>query len=254
MNFKTYTFLFFACAFLFYYGFYRKQNTGPAIKNSIVIGTSADYPPYAFIDLKTNSVVGFDVDVAREVAQRMGKEYKIKDVPFQSLIFGLLAEDIDIIAAGISPTPRRAKAVTFSDSYLEGDPLVVLYNKNKKVGSLEELKKLSIVVNTGYTADLFLSKISGMEFMRLDAPPEALMALATNIVDAFVCAQSSLNNMGTKKDLSEFNRFIIPETGDPYALATSKHRTEFVQKINKAISSMKKDGTLKALQKKWDLV
>jgi ABC-type amino acid transport substrate-binding protein len=254
MNFKTYTLLFLAFAAVFHYGFFRDHKTKPATTNSIVIGTSADYPPYAFIDLQTNTVVGFDVDIAREVARRMGKECTIKDVPFQSLIFGLLAEDIDIIAAGISPTPRRAKAVSFSNNYLEGDPLVVLYNKNKNVNSLEELKELTIVVNTGYTADLFLSKIPKLKLTRLDTPPEAIMSLSTNSVDAFVCAQSSLNNMGKTKNLDEFDRFIIPETGDSYALATSKRRTEFVQKINKALSSMKKDGTLKALQTKWDLI
>jgi ABC-type amino acid transport substrate-binding protein len=254
MSLKTYIFSALLCtAAAFFLFFNKERSTNDEASEIITIGTSPDYPPFAFIDEQTNKIVGFDVDVASEVATRMGKAPVVKRMPFKSLIFGLLAEDIDIIAAGISPTKRREKAIGFSTPYLEGDPLVALYNKNITINSFDDLVAQSIVVNMGYTADLFLSQLPGIKLTKLGAPAEAIMALQSGSVDAFVCAQSSLTKMLKTKSLQQLQQFVIPETGDAYALAMSKHKLEFKEEINVILKAMKKDGTLKKLEKKWDL-
>lgn len=254
MNFKPYIFIAILCAAVSAFIFFNKEDTSSTEKtNTIIIGTSPDYPPFAFIDEKTNKIVGFDVDVASEVVTRMGKNPVVKRMPFKSLIFGLLAEDIDIIAAGITPASEREKAVAFSRPYLEGDPLVTLYNANIKINSLDDLMTHPTVVNMGYTADLFLSQLPHEKLIKLGTPAEAVMALQSGSVNAFVCAKSSLNKMLKTKSLQQLQQFVIPGTGDSYALAMSKYKPEFKEEVNAVLSRMKKDGTLKKLEKKWDL-
>lgn len=251
MNWKTYLILLCVAGAAIYFFSCKKKKSCLVKKDYIAIGTSPDYPPYSFKDPKTNEIVGFDVDVAVEVAKKMKMKYIVKDMPFNSLLFGLLADDVDIIAAGLTPTEVRSQMVVFSHEYLEEDPLVALSQKRTTITSIDDLTKMSVAVNIGYTADLFLSTNTDINLVKLDSPPEAIMALQSNSVDVFVCAKSSLKNMQDK--LKEFNLFTIPDTGDSYALAMSKHKLHFVEKVNNALQSMKKDGTLKMLQKKWGL-
>lgn len=254
MSLKTYLFIIVSLvATALFLAFNKKQSVKINEHEIIEIGTSPDYPPFAFIDEKTNEIVGFDVDVAFEIAHRLEKKAIIKRMPFKSLIFGLLAEDIDIIAAGISPTKQRRKAVSFSRPYLEGDPLVALFNKNISINSFEGLVKKSIVVNMGYTADLFLSRVPNAQITKLSTPAEAIMALQSGSVDAFVCAKSSVAKMLKRESLRQLKKFVIPNTGDSYALAINKQKPKFKEKVDAALRKMKKDGTLKKLEKKWGL-
>ncbi len=220
----------------------------------IVVGTSADYPPYAFIDTTNNEVVGFDIDVAREVVSRLYKKIIIKDIPFSSLIFDLFAQKINVIAAGMTPTARRSRGVLFSQKYLEADPLMVITKKfYSNINSLEGLAGKTVVVNTGYTADLYLSDKSDINIVRLKTPAESFMALKSGSVDAFVCAKSSLVAFLSKSSAQDYFIAKLPDTGDDYALVVSKHDHGMLEQINKALDGMKKDGTLQALKKKWNL-
>lgn len=224
-------------------------------EQTIVVGTSADYPPYAFVDIKSGQVVGFDIDVAKEVVKRLNKNIQVKDIPFASLVFDLFYQYIDIIAAGMSPTEKRSKKVLFSQAYLQDDPLIVLTNKSSKpIQSLEGLQPKKVVVNTGYTADLYLSDKKNIDLVRLKNPAESIVALKSGAADAFVCAKSSLATFMHKKSLAQdFHVAVLPDTGDKYALAVNKNNHRLLEQVNKALDEIKQDGTLELLKKKWNL-
>ena len=224
-------------------------------KNIIVIGTSADYPPYAFIDIKKNEIVGFDIDIIREVGQRLGKQVEIKDLPFAMLMLDLFSGDVDMVAAGLTPTPRKAKKVNFTQLYLQGDPLIALTRKGvASIVKLQDLVGKKIVVNTGYTADLYLSDKSNMDLMRLNSPAQCFMALKSGSVDVFVAARSSLVPfLEQKNGIDQFAMYVLPETGDNYAIAIHQDNNQLLDGVNKALDSMRKDGTLEMLKKKWKL-
>lgn len=222
----------------------------------LIVGTSPDYPPYEFMDTVTDQIIGFDIDVMSEVALRLNKKMVVKDMPFASLIFGLLSGDIDVIAAGMSPTPRRSKFVLFSEKYLDSDSYVILTIKNRfQPKSLEDLKDKDVVVNTGYTAEAYLDQQDiGIRLIRLRSPSEALIALQSGSADAFVCAQSTAKAMIARFGKSDhFAMFALPNTGDDCAFALSKHAVDLTENINKALASMRTDGTLNLLKEKWKL-
>lgn len=222
---------------------------------ALVVGTSADYQPFAFIDPKTHEIVGFDIDVATEVARRLDKKIEIKDVPFASLIFGLLSGSIDIVAAGMSPTPRRAETVAFSVPYIEPDPFVIiLQSSTDDVSSLDDLVGKKVAVNSGYTAEAYLTSKDGIELMRLVSPAESMMALKAGAVDAFVCARSVANTILYQNQLfHDYRAVLIPDTGDGCALAINKSNEELLESVNAVLDAMAQDGTLKNLKAKWNL-
>lgn len=227
----------------------RKDDT------TIVVGTSADYQPFAFIDSKTHDIVGFDIDVATEVARRLNKKIEIKDVPFASLIFGLLSGSIDIVAAGMSPTPRRAQTVAFSVPYIEPDPFVIILQSSADdVKGLDDLVGKKVAVNSGYTAETYLASKDGIELMRLVSPAESMMALKAGAVDAFVCARSVANTILLENRLfHDCRSILIPDTGDGCALAINKSNGALLESVNAALDAMMQDETLKNLKAKWNL-
>ncbi|MBP7854698.1 transporter substrate-binding domain-containing protein, partial [Candidatus Babeliales bacterium] len=94
----------FAIIFMVVGMYFHKSTKNVTDSNILIVGTSLDYPPYDFVDTQTGQPAGFDIDVLAELCKRMQKNLIIKNMPFTSLIFGLLAHDIEMIAAGMSPT------------------------------------------------------------------------------------------------------------------------------------------------------
>ncbi len=214
-------------------------------ENTFVVGTNAEYAPYAYIE--NNEIVGFDIDVAREVSKRLNKKMKLRDVPFDALIAELTLNRVDFVAAGMTSTEERAKRVAFTKPYYAGDNLVIVSRVDKPIHSLGDLAGKSIVVNEGYTADLFASKISNINLTRLPAPADAFLALKSGRMDAFITAQSTL-----KKEMN-FYTHSLDEVTDGVSLALPKENHALLVEIENALTSMKKDGTIANLKEKWGL-
>lgn len=89
------------------------------LTGKLVLGTSADYPPYGFsVDIDGNQeIVGFDIEIAREIANDLGVKLEIRDMEFDGLLAALVAGNIDLIVAGMVPTEERKESVDFSIPY-----------------------------------------------------------------------------------------------------------------------------------------
>lgn len=235
---------------------YKKYRVKPEKDLSVlVVGTSADYPPYEFIDTKTGELVGFDIDVIREIAHRLHKKLLVKNLSFTSLVFSLLAGDIDLIASGMSPSPRRAKFVHFTDKYMDGDYYVIVSKKDRFVPKgLQDLVGKEVVVNTGHAAEAFMAKQEGVHLIRLRDVSLGLIAISTGSADAFVSVKSAMQAALQKKTNSE--QFAVLELlgiGDDCAFAVERHNQKLVKEINEILAQMKNDGTLAQLKNKWNL-
>jgi polar amino acid transport system substrate-binding protein len=223
--------------------------------NTLRVGTSADFPPFASLDTQSGSIVGFDIDIITEVAHRLHKKIVIQDMPFNSLLFDLFAGQIDVVAAGMSPTAQRAKKVLFSDTYTKADPFVIITKKEQPVTSMNDLKNKTLVVNTGYTADIFLSQnYPDISLIKLKSPSDAFLALQSGSVFGYATAQSTLKTFITEKNKDKYTIFAIPGGQDVYAFALHKKNQELLTAINQALTSMHADGTIEKLMKKWELV
>ena len=90
----------------------------------LVMGTNAGFKPFEYID--NNQVVGFDVDLAREIAKSLGKDLKVEDMSFDGLLPALDSGQIDMVAAGMTVTPEREKNALFSDSYYSASQRIIV--------------------------------------------------------------------------------------------------------------------------------
>lgn len=223
------------------------------IQDTLIVGISPDYPPYAQIDIESGAIIGLEVDVINEVAKRLHKKLIIKDMPFNSLIIELMAGQIDVVAAGLCPSEERKKNILFSHPYIENDDNVVV-NKttNPAITNIQDLYGKHVAVNIGYTADTFLSTYPEIHLVRLKTPSDAFMALQSNSVDAFAIAQSTFNDfIHSQENSAQYQLFKLPGSADACALAYAKKNTALQDEIDPVIDEMIEDGTMKAIQKKW---
>ncbi len=96
----------------------------PGTGDPLVMGTEAGFEPFEFAE--GDAIVGIDVDIARAVAEAMGRQLEIRDIPFDSLIAALESGQIDFIAAGLTVNEERKQNVDFSAGYFEASQVVVV--------------------------------------------------------------------------------------------------------------------------------
>ncbi|MDD3031949.1 MAG: transporter substrate-binding domain-containing protein, partial [Atribacterota bacterium] len=99
--------------------------TVSAAPEKIVVGTSADWPPFEWIDAN-NNFVGFDMDIMKIIARVQGYEIEINDIGFDSLIPAIQSGRIDVMAAGATLTPERLEVADASNTYWSGSQGVMV--------------------------------------------------------------------------------------------------------------------------------
>lgn len=233
---------------------FKRTDDATPLGDTLIVGTSADFPPFSFIG-EDDRIVGFDIDVVKEVAKRLNMDIQIQDRPFDMLIPQIELGHIHAIAAGMTPTAERAKRVRFSKPYLSSNPLLIITRAgDAPLTELADLKGKEVIVNTGYTADLFMSDLPDITLLRLPKVADALIALEQGKADAFVTALFTIKPYIPEGD-TRFKIAQLKETDEQNALAFSLFLPEdFIEKAQKALDEMEADGTLAALKKKWNLV
>ncbi len=233
----------------------RKVEQYKPVESVLLVGTSADFPPFSFHDMEDN-IVGFDIDVIKEIARRMSLAVDIQDKPFNTLLPQLQLGQIHVIAAGMTPSQQRAQEVNFTQTYLAGSPLlIVALAKHPEIKSLEDIKGKEVLVNAGYTADTYMSQFPEINLVRLPKITDAFAALEQGKGIAFITAADTIEPYFKTTDKTKFRTIAIPGTNEPVALALSKKLpTQVSTQINQIISDMISDGTMKQLKEKWNLL
>jgi polar amino acid transport system substrate-binding protein len=219
----------------------------------LVVGTETNFPPFSCKE--HGEVTGFDIDLVKEVAKRLDKTIEFQDMSFEALIPQAQIGTVHVIAAGMTPTENRAEKVFFTKPYIIGDPLLIVAPVNRlDVGSLEALKQgKRVVVNQGYTADLFMSTIEGPELIRLETPAEAFLAIEQDRADAFVTASNTLVPFFKLHDAKAYEVTPIQETVEQTAMIVSKKYPALLEQIQTALDDIEADGTMLALKQKWGI-
>ena len=132
-------------------------------KNELIMVTEAGFAPYEYYE--NGEIVGVDIDIAREIANELGKKLVIKDIDFHSIINEVKTGKADFGAAGISYSDERAKEVDFSINYAVSKQVVIVNdNSNIKIDDLENKK---IAVQLGSIADTYVTeKYKNAEIVR----------------------------------------------------------------------------------------
>ncbi|NLW41270.1 MAG: transporter substrate-binding domain-containing protein [Tissierellia bacterium] len=221
-------------------------------KGKLVMGTSADYPPFEFhkmIDGK-DEIVGFDIEIGKYIAKELGVELEIKDMEFDKLLGGLSTGMLDIVIAAVNPDPERAKEVNFSDIYYESTHSVLINRKDEgNIFSLEDLNGKTIGVQIGTTQEKIAeTKIEGAEVVALSSNSDIIMNLKTDKIDCAIMETGVAKAFAqTNNDLLVVDELIIDSGSEGVAIAIKKGNDELTEKINEILAKAKSEGLIE----KW---
>jgi polar amino acid transport system substrate-binding protein len=224
-------------------------------KKTIVMGTSADYPPFESVDTANgNKIVGFDLDLAKYIANELGYKLEVKNQDFNGLIAALNSKKVDFVMAGMVNTPERRKNVEFSQTYFN-DYQVILSKKGAKINNVEDLKGKKVGVQLGTTQETLavkLNKTIPMNIQRWDKLNEMVEAMRAGKLDAIITVSSVAYGYTSKdKNMHQFKAIVDgkPES-DPISAAFPK-KSKLAAEFDKAIAKAKKNGKLDELVNKW---
>ena len=236
-------FLMFAMIFMFAACGGNKE----AAQKVYVVGTNAEYPPFEYVE--NGEIAGFDAEIIKEAAKRMGIEYKWLNTNFDGLIPALQTKKVDIVIAGMSVTPEREKAVNFSVPYLTSNVAIVTNSKNP-IKDMNDLSGKSYGVELGTTKEASARKIDGAEVVPFSSTTGALVALKSGKIDGMVLDESVSSKYIEKNP--ELVLVGVME-GEPKAAAFNKDDKELMENFNKVLEEMITDGTVAELREKYKI-
>lgn len=211
----------------------------------LVIGTSAAYPPYEFhkeVNGK-DAIVGFDIDIAKEIADSLGVELEIKDLQFDGLLAALNADVIDIVIAGMTPTEERKKSVEFSNIYYTATQSVVI-NKDSihLIKVKENLNDKVIGVQKGTIQEGIAKEIVNESQVKgLGKVSDIMLEIINGKVDA-VIVESPVAKSYVQKNKNLYISDIVLDTGDSgSSIAIKKGNETLVEIINETLDKLIKE-------------
>jgi ABC-type amino acid transport substrate-binding protein len=230
------------------------QTSGGAAveKKVLIMGTSADFAPFEYVETaKSSDVIGFDVDLAKLLGEKVGYEVKVMDTDFNGLITAMQAGKIDFVMSGLEATPDRAKNADFTIPYYRDD-MVLLIKKDSGIKTLEDLKGKTVGVQVGsvnLTKAEELKKTVDFKIVTRDHIPDVIQEIKSNRVQATV-----IENVVAKGYLdadAELMTTQIPNSETKGASIGFPKGSALTEKFNKAIQDLKDSGELNELIKKW---
>lgn len=223
------------------------SSSGSGLEKTLVMGTDPGFKPFEY--KQGQDVVGFDVDLVREIAKDTNRSLQIEEVAFDGLLPALQAGRIDLIAAGMTVTPDRAKNAEFSTPYYTAAQKVVVNKTNSTVSNIDDLSGKRIGVQLGTTGDTLAHEISGATVVQLPSTSSVMQELNARRIDAAIMDNGPATQyLATNPELTMLERNL---TSESYAIAIKKGNTELLQEVNDSIAAMKKDGRYDALVKKY---
>ena len=214
--------------------------------NKLIVGTEAGFAPYEY--LQGDQVVGIDMDIAKAIADDMGKELVIKNMDFQGALTAVQSGKVDLVVAGVSVNEERKKSMDFSDPYVDSTDVIVVNKNNPAVTDAKDLDNKVIGVQEGNVADIWCSSkenVNAKEVKRYTTFAQAAQDLVNEKIDCIVMDQMPAIDLEASNDklkVLEGDENIV--FSDQYAIAVKKGNTDLLTSVNATIATLKENGKI----------
>lgn len=223
------------------------------------VATSADFAPFEFhalIDGK-DTIVGADIDMVNEIADRLGVEVNILDLDFNAVLTALQQGKADIAVSGISATDERKQTFDFTDNYFTPEQkLVVNKNNESAFDSIESLSGKKVGAQKGSIQEMIVQdQLADSQLVSIAKVPNLVNELKQGSIDGLVLESAVAESyVAQNDDLVITDVALEASEGDSYAIALSKGSTELQEELNSILKELIEDGTIdEYVQKNTDL-
>lgn len=221
--------------------------------SKIIIGLDDNFPPMGFRDDKSE-LVGFDIDMAREAAKRMGVRAEFKPIDWNAKEAELSGKRVDLLWNGLTITEERKQKISFSSPYMENHQIIIV-KADSPIKTKSELSGKTVGVQDGSSAVDAIeadkeaaASIKGLK--KYGDNVTALMDLSTGRIDALV-VDEVVGRYYTAKKPNEY--VILTENfgTEEYGVGVRQDDKELLAKLQNALDDMKQDGTSAKIAQQW---
>jgi cystine transport system substrate-binding protein len=227
----------------------KATNDKEKTERTILIGTEGTYPPFTFHD-ESGKLTGFDVELVKEVAKRIGAKVEFKETQWDAMFAGLDSKRFDMIANQVGIRPDRQEKYDFSDPYITSQGVLIAHKDNDKVKSFEDIKGLnsaqSLTSNYADTAKTFGATLVGVEGFT-----QAIELIAAKRADVTINDNISYLDYKKQKPDAPIKVVATAEDASKSGFMFRKDSSELVDEVNKALAEVIDDGTYKKISEKW---
>lgn len=213
------------------------------------VGFEGAYPPFNFLN-EQKQFDGFDVDVANDIARRLGVSVEFVATQFEALIGGLDADKWDIVIAQMSITDQRKKQVDFTEPYVVTGGVIIVRNGESGYTTLADLKGRRVGAGSGTTFEE-VATAAGAEVTTYKSVNQYVQDLENRRLDAIINDRITMGYLIKSKNLPLKISSTDLVSRDVIGMAVKKNNSDFVAAVNKALNEMKTDGTYKTIYMKW---
>ena len=220
---------------------------GGALAQDVVrIGTEGAYEPYNYIDQATGELTGYEIELGNELCKRAELKCEFVQNAWDSIIPNLQSGNYDMIMAGMSITDERDEVIDFSQNYIPpASSAYVALSADVNVGEGAVVAAQTGTIQAGYVAE------SGATVLEFATPDETVAAVKNGEADAVFADKDYLAPIAADSNGELVLLANEVQLGGGVGIGLRETDTELKEKMNAAITSMKEDGSLNAMIKKW---
>ena len=217
----------------------------------LVVALEGAWQPWSYHD-ESDTLVGYDVEVSRAIAEKLGVEPEYVESDWDSLFAGLDAGRFDLVCNGVEVTDERAKTYDFTTPYGYIHTALAVRKDNEDIKSFEDLKGKT-TANSLASTYMELAESYGATVQGIDTLEETIQLLTAGRIDATLNADVSFYDYLNVHPDADFKLVAQTEDASHVAIPVRKgdDSASLLEAINTAIEELRADGTLKALGEKY---
>ncbi len=223
-------------------------------KGYFTLGLDDAFPPMGFREEGTNEIVGFDIDLAKEAAARMGVEVKFQPVIWDTIIEELNGGNIDVIWNGCTINPKRQAQIAFTKPYI-ADKQIIVVKKGSTLADKKALAGKKVGIQAASSAIEAVEKDTATfkslgELVQFDNNVDALLDLKSGRIDAVV-VDEVVGRYYLAKHAEDYQVLTENFGEEDFGVGVRKSDVTFLNELQKALDAMKADGTSAKISQKW---
>lgn len=222
-------------------------------RGELTCGVLATDEPMSFVDPQTRTIIGYEVDLCRVVARKIGVTATVKQIAVGARIPELQQGHVDLLAATLTHTRQREAVIDFSlTTFVTGQKVMV--RQDSGITSLPQLAGKKVVTVKGGTQEANLRKVvPSVDVVTFETAPQALVALQQHKAAGFVNDEVSLLDAYAKLGSARKDYVILPQSisTEPIAMGLRKNEPQMKAAVDAALRELESSGEAQALFFKW---
>lgn len=220
-------------------------------QGKLKIAMEIGYPPFEYYAEDGKTPTGFDVELGKELAKRLGLDVEFIDTAWDGIFAGLNTDRYDFVISAATITPERVENFLFSDLYIgNGQAIILKKDSNLKIEKFSDLAGLKVGYQAETTSDIYTKKHSAGQFSYEECAYDKVMNAYDDLrlgrIDAVV-SDNLVSVDYLSKDPDSFKKVWESAPDEFFGVCMKKDNTKLKEKADAALAEMKADGTLKAI-------